>query len=125
MTEEIKTTEQQIAEIKKEIEKHEIPIFGKQINMGGITMEEYNNIVKYFGNRFININTGDILCPCGKFHPIEKTKKGKKIMCPTIGFKVSAYTNPKLYELWIRRIIEFYNELECYLKTKNLESKND
>jgi len=113
-----------INDVKKEIEQKEIKAFGRQINMGNITMEDYNAIVKKFGNRFINVDTGAILCACGNFHNIEKKGFKKIIKCPVMGFYVDAATKPKIYEKWIHTMIEFFEEIELYT-TKQKEVKNE
>lgn len=83
-------------------------IFGTQVNMGDISMEEYNIMVAFMGNKFFNPNTNQIRCACGNWHQITK-KNGKKILsCPNLNLYVESITRPKVLQIWIRLMIEIY-----------------
>lgn len=83
-------------------------LFGTEVNMGDISIEEYNVMVAFMGNRFFNPKENKIRCACGEWHTIKKKKNKKILKCPNLNLEVESITRPKILQVWIRLMIEIY-----------------
>ena len=112
------------ADVEKKVVEENVKLFGRQINMGDITPEEYNKLVSRLGNKFLVPEAKAVKCLCGKFH--RYTRKGLfKLTCPDFNIEIKAGCKPKLYEKWIKSQIELIKLVEETSKKIKSEDENN